>query len=183
MNMTHEEAVRLRENFYAGLTTPEEEQEWLQWLCSDACPEEWAADREVMLALTVPADVEAPAGLENRIAQLVFGIPAVKGTRNALRWFVAPCGEISLPFRAWPLALQLCLLVLICGRAVLLRFTKTRAEIPMRPPSKPKTPFCFSQSNFATVWKHLTNSGCPSRKVYICLPNFQDPQTKTSFLS
>ena len=68
MNMTHEEAVRLRENFYAGLTTPEEEQEWLQWLCSDTCPEEWAADREVMIALTVPADVEAPAGLENRIA-------------------------------------------------------------------------------------------------------------------
>ena len=67
MNMTHEEAVRLRENFYAGLTTPEEEQEWLQWLCSDACPEEWAADREVMLALTVPADVEAPAGLESCI--------------------------------------------------------------------------------------------------------------------
>lgn len=68
MNMTHEEAVRLRENFYAGLTTPEEEQEWLQWLCSDACPEEWAADREVMLALAAPADVEAPDGLEDRIA-------------------------------------------------------------------------------------------------------------------
>ena len=65
--MTHEEAVRLRENFYAGLTTPEEEQEWLQWLCSDASSEEWAADREVMLALTVPADVEAPAGFESRI--------------------------------------------------------------------------------------------------------------------
>lgn len=68
MNMTHKEAVRLRENFYAGLTTPEEEQEWLQWLCSDACPEEWAADREVMLALAAPAAVEAPDGLESRIA-------------------------------------------------------------------------------------------------------------------
>ncbi|MBQ8226661.1 MAG: hypothetical protein IJZ92_04370 [Bacteroidaceae bacterium] len=66
--MTYEEAIRLREKFYAGATTPDEEQEWLQWLCADASGEEWAADREVILALTVPADVEAPAGLENRIA-------------------------------------------------------------------------------------------------------------------
>lgn len=68
MNMTYEEAIRLREKFYAGATTPDEEQEWLQWLCSDACSEEWAADREVMLALTAEPAVEVPEGLEDRIA-------------------------------------------------------------------------------------------------------------------
>lgn len=85
MNMTYEEAIRLREKFYAGATTPEEEQEWLQWLCADASGEEWAADREVMLALTAAPAVEVPEGLEDRIATRLEAAAAVPHRVPAVR--------------------------------------------------------------------------------------------------
>lgn len=97
MNMTYEEAIRLREKFYAGATTPDEEQEWLQWLCADASGEEWAADREVMLALTAEPAVEVPEGFESRIATrleaaaaVTYRVPAVR--RPLWRRFSAVSG-------------------------------------------------------------------------------------------
>lgn len=66
--MTQEHAAQLLERFYAGTSSVDEERALRDFLTSEACPPAWTADREVVLAMSVPEEVEVPEGLEARIA-------------------------------------------------------------------------------------------------------------------
>lgn len=65
--MTLQEATIIREKFYNGTSSRMEEQAWFAFLCSEACPKEWEADRDVLQALCEPDDVALPAGFVQRL--------------------------------------------------------------------------------------------------------------------
>ncbi len=79
------EATRLLEKYYAGLITPEEMGLLTDFVCSDACPDSWQAEREVFEVLRqVPA---LPQGFSQRLEAAICQTaePAV-AARQRRRW-------------------------------------------------------------------------------------------------
>lgn len=79
------EATRLLEKYYAGLITPEEMRLLTDFVCSDACPDSWQAEREVFEVLRqVPA---LPQGFSQRLEAAIrqTAEPAV-AARPRRRW-------------------------------------------------------------------------------------------------
>lgn len=79
------EATRLLEKYYAGLITPEEMGLLTDFVCSEACPDSWQAEREVFEVLRqVPA---LPQGFSQRLEAAIrqTAEPAV-AARPRRRW-------------------------------------------------------------------------------------------------
>lgn len=63
--LSNQEATRLLERYYTGLITPEEMRRLTDFVCSDACPEGWQAERKVFEVLRqAPA---LPQGFSQRM--------------------------------------------------------------------------------------------------------------------
>ncbi len=60
-------AQTLLEKFYAGTTTLAEERSLQEFLTSPCCPPAMEADREVVMAMSLPAEATVPEGLSGRI--------------------------------------------------------------------------------------------------------------------
>ncbi len=79
------EATHLLEKYYAGLITPEEMRLLTDFVCSDACPDSWQAEREVFEVLRqAPA---LPQGFSQRLEAAIrqTAEPAV-AARPRRRW-------------------------------------------------------------------------------------------------
>ena len=63
--LTIHEATRLLEQYYAGLITPEEMRRLADFVCSEACPESWQAERKVFEALRLAPAL--PQGVSTRL--------------------------------------------------------------------------------------------------------------------
>ncbi len=92
MNITREEANRLKDKFYAATATPEEERLLARLLRSEECPEEWADERRALLTLLPDETGTLPEGFSLRLAQrLKQERIATRRTRQLrlLRWAAA----------------------------------------------------------------------------------------------
>lgn len=107
--MTHQDASQLRERFYQGTTTHDEELQLARLLRSADCPADWT-DREALLLLLPDADEPLPAGfgaeLAGRLRQEARRESAVRRRRLFVRTFsgsvaaaVAICLWMAHP---WP---------------------------------------------------------------------------------
>lgn len=67
--LTHADAARLLERFYAGESTIQDELALHAFLCSESCPPEWEADREVLATAMLTPEAALPATLTEGIGR------------------------------------------------------------------------------------------------------------------
>lgn len=99
--MTRHDIDLLLKKFYAGTSSPAEEQRLRRLLAADDCPAEFAADRFAVNA-AVP-DVEVPAGFDDRLRAAIAPAapPAKAGRRHRhvvmwrIRW---ACAAVAAAF-------------------------------------------------------------------------------------
>lgn len=99
--MTLEEATTIRDKFYEGRSTLEEEQAWLEFLHSENCPEALTIDRELLDTLCEPVETTLPDGFVQRLHYKLQNQPGWDETQTHpknsktntnLRWFKRTIG-------------------------------------------------------------------------------------------
>lgn len=95
--LSNQEATRLLERYYNGLITPEEMRHLTDFVCSDACPEGWQAERKVFEVLRqAPALPQGfgqrlEAAMRQTVASSTAGKPRCRHVYVAVTLLSAAC--------------------------------------------------------------------------------------------